>query len=103
MTDVNRDLKLHDSYLGRQLTAAFPLAVTNIALMTAFGVQEGMLYIDTECTCGECTKCAANIRMLDHAFDVAGYQTRLFLKNVAGKMSTQERLVNLREASNCWK
>ena len=84
---VIRDPQLEDSYLGRQLAAAWPLYMTNAIFLTVFGINPLLLITsDFECTCGACMKCQANIKMLDHSLDVAGYRMRMHLKTFAAHL-----------------
>jgi len=86
--NVLKDPQLEDSYLGRQLAAAWPLYMVNSIFLTVFGIDPLLLITsDFECTCGACMKCQANIRMLDHSLDVAGYRMRKHLKTFAAHLS----------------
>ena len=82
--------------------------MTNALFLTVLGIDP-MLVItsDFECTCGACMKCQANIRMLDHKLNVAGYRMRTHLKTFAAHLyaglSAEERLSRLRHAQDCWK
>lgn len=84
---VIKDPQLENSEIGRQIAAAWPLAITNFTMITVFGINS-LVQVDFDCTCGQCIKCEANIRMLDHSLDVAGYRLRMSLKAFAANLHT---------------
>lgn len=89
--EVIKDPKLSDNVIGNHITAALPVAVSNIIMMAWFH-QMPILGSDHECSCGQCTKCEATVHMLDHSLDVAAYRMRAWLTSHGFNNKTKESL-----------